>query len=406
MENSISDIKELFNTLLEIDKPWKLSEICLRKEDKIVEAYIEFEPGTKFECPVCSAKSEVHDTRYRIWRHLDIMDYKLNLLIKIPRIKCTEHGVKTIKEIPWGRINSHFTHMLENFILHKAREMSVSAIGREIRENDSTLWRIIKYHVSKMKDEQIDFNNVHKICVDETSSRKGHKYVTIFTDSEAGKIIFVIEGKDSRTFESFYKELSSKDVHHNNIRNISMDMSPSFIVGAETYFPEAKVVFDKFHVKKLLNEAVDCIRREESKETESLRKTKYIWLKSKSKLTNKQREKLQELLENNNLKTSEAYRMKLNFDDLWNIDISKAEEYLREWCKKVLTLCLSSLNAFVKTIENHWQGIINITLTKLSNGISEGLNSIVQLAKSRARGFKNIDNFIDIIYLIGARFEY
>ena len=260
MSENIVDIQELFSTLLEIEKPWKLLDIRLKKSSKIVEAYIDFERGSRFECPVCGKRSEVYDTRYRVWRHLDIMDYKLHLLIKVPRIKCSEHGVKTIDKIPWGRINSHFTHMFEQALLHKAREMSVMAMARELSESDNTLWRIIKYHVSQMKSTQINFNHLHSICVDETSSKKGHKYVTIFTNPSTNKIVFVTEGKDMTTFDDFYNELQSRQIHPNNIQHISMDMSKSFIAGASNYFPKADITFDKFHVKKLLNESVDQVQ--------------------------------------------------------------------------------------------------------------------------------------------------
>ena len=406
MEYKITTIEEFFSMLLGISSPWKLSDIQLEQGKKTVRVYIDFERGTKFECPVCSTKCVVHDSNYRAWRHLDIIDYKLYLMIKIPRIKCSEHGVKTIREISWGRINSHFSHLFENAILHKAREMSVIAIAREVGEDDTTLWRIINHHINEMRENQISFTHLHNICVDETSSKKGHKYVTVFTNSETKKIVFVTEGKDITTFEQFYDELKKNNIHHKNIQNISMDMSKSFIAGAKAYFPKAKITFDKFHVKKLLNEAVDKVRQEENKETEVLKKTKYIWLKSESKLTVNQKEKLSELLEESNLKTAEAYRAKLNFDAVWDIDKSKVEAYLTEWCARVSTLNLKPLNDFVKTLKNHWDGIINITMTKLSNGISEGINSIIQLAKSRARGFRNINNFINIIYLLGAGFLY
>jgi len=406
MSDTIVDIKELFGTLLEIDKPWKLSKIVLKKSTKVVEAYIDFERGSHFECPVCGNKSEVHDTRYRLWRHLDIMDYRLHLLIKIPRIKCSEHGVKTIDKIPWGRMNSHFTHMFENGILHKAREMSVMAIAREVSESDNTLWRIIKYHISQMKLKQINFNGLHSICVDETSSKKGHKYVTIFTNPSTNKIVFVTEGKDLTTFDDFYNELQSREIHPNNIQHISMDMSKSFISGASTYFPKADITFDKFHVKKLLNESVDQVRKAESKDTTLLKRTKYLWLKGESKLSSNQKKRLEELLSNGDLKTAEAYRLKLLFDKVWTIHKSKVEAYLEAWCEKVISKAIEPMIGFVKTLKNHWGGVINIAKTKLSNGVAEGLNSLIQMAKSRARGFKNIDNFIDIIYLIGAGFDY
>lgn len=406
MEHSIKNIEEFFTKILAISEPWKLSDIQLDFKKKAVRVYIDFERGTKFECPVCSKRCSVHDSQYRSWRHLDIIDYRLYLMIKIPRVKCSEHGVKTIREIAWGRINSHFSHFFETSILHKAREMSIVAIAREVGEDDTTLRRIVNYHINEMKEKQISFTSLHKICVDETSSKKGHKYVTVFTNSATSKIVFVAEGKDVTTFERFYQKLQQKKIHHKNIQNISMDMSKSFISGAASYFPDAKLTFDKFHVKKLLNEAVDKVRKEENKETEVLKKTKYLWLKSESKLTVHQKKKLADLLEENNLKTAEAYRAKLNFDALWDIHESKAEAYLCEWCKNVSRLNLQPLNDFIKTLKNHWQGIINIIITKLSNGLSEGINSIIQLAKSRARGFRNIENFINMIYLLGAGFEY
>jgi len=405
-DNGLRNTSNFFSKILEIESPWKLSDIELDQGKKTVKAYIDFERGSKFSCPVCSSESKVYDSQYRLWRHLDVIDYKLFLMIRIPRIHCSEHGVKTIKEIPWGRINSHFTHMFENSILHKASEMSVLAIAREVSEDDKTLWRIINHHIGMMRDEQINFKKLRTICVDETSSKKGHNYVTVFTNYENGKIQFVTEGKDMKTFEQFHNELRRNNVNYKNIQDISIDMSKSFIAGAGKYFPAAMLTFDKFHVEKLLNKAVDDGRKQERTENELLNRTKYIWLKSPSRLSSKQKEKLEELLKDSNSETAEAYRVKLNFKAVWGMNISTAEEYLKRWCENVKLLNLEPLNEFVRTLENHWQGIINITLTKISNGVAEGINSVIQLAKSRARGFTNIDNFINIIYLIGARFEF
>ena len=208
------------------------------------------------------------------------------------------------------------------------------------------------------------------------------------------------------TFERFHKELITNNIDPSQIKNISMDMSQSFISGAKAYFPDAEITFDKFHIKKLLNEAVNKVRIDESNETELLKKTKYIWLKSDSNLTNNQKIELNKLLEETHLKTADAYRMRLNFDSVWNIDESKVEDYLTEWCNQADDLELYPMTSFVKTLKNHWQGVINIALTKISNGISEGINSIIQLVKSRARGFRNIENFIDMIYLVKAGFIY
>ena len=151
---------------------------------------------------------------------------------------------------------------------------------------------------------------------------------------------------------------------------------------------------------------MDQVRKDESRDTTLLKNTKYLWLKGESKLTINQKKKLDELLNNSDLKTAEAYRLKLLFDKVWTIHKSKVETYLEACCEKVISKAIEPMIGFVKILKRHWDGVINIAKTKLSNGIAEGLNSLIQMAKARARGYKNTDNFIDIIYLLGADFDY
>ena len=392
---------EALNKILQVSNPWQIGNIELNELEKKVDVYIDYSKGSQFACPVCKKISKIHDSSYRQWRHLDICDYRCYLHIKIPRTNCPAHGVKVIKEMDFGRINTHFSFKFEQLIMSKVREMSVSAIAKEIGEVDTTIWSVLNYYIPKAIAKQLDLSATKRIGVDETSNKPGHSYTTIFTDSDTKKVIFVTQGKDQETFGAFYQEMFQHMGEPNNIEQISMDMSKSFIAGKEFYFPTAEVVFDRFHIKKGLNEAIDTVRKQEVKSNESLKETKYIWLKNEKNLTEKQKKTLGDFLKDCSTNTAKAYSLKNGFDELWKVQNQAVEPLLEEWCKKADALILAPVNKFVKTLKNHWKGVLNSITTQVTNAFAEGLNSIVQLVKSRARGFRNHDNFKNMIYLLG-----
>jgi len=242
--------------------------------------------------------------------------------------------------------------------------------------------------------------------VDETSNKPGHSYTTIFTDLDTRNVIFVTQGKDKETFGAFYSEMYQHMGEPNNIKQISMDMSKSFISGKEEYFTNAEVVFDRFHIKKGLNEAIDTVRKQEVKTNEVLKETKYIWLKNEEKLTDKQKETLNMFLMDCSTCTAKAYSLKNGFDELWQVQNKAVEPLLEAWCNTAFKLDLQPMNKFIKTLKNHWKGVLNSITTKVTNAFAEGLNSIVQLVKSRARGYRNHDNFKNMIYLIGNNLNF
>jgi transposase len=111
--------------------------------------------------------------------------------------------------------------------------------------------------------QEAEFSAVTDVGVDETSSKRGHNYVSLFVDLEAPRVLFVTEGKDASTLERFKTDLEVHQGDPSHIQEICCDMSPAFIKGVEKHFPEAHLTFDKFHVLKILNEAVDEVRRQE-----------------------------------------------------------------------------------------------------------------------------------------------
>jgi transposase len=243
-------------------------------------------------------------------------------------------------------------------------------------------------------------SGVTEIGIDETSSKKGRKYVTVVTDHKNQEIIYVTEGKDATTIERFAEELPKHGGDAQNIKAVTMDMSQAFISGAANFLPKAEVTFDKFHVVKLLNEAVDHVRKGEVKYNPILRGTKYLWLKNPKNLTNKQAEQMKSL-ENENLDSAKAYQLKLTFQDIYNAceDVAAADLLLQEWLNLADKSGLAPMQGFAATVREHYAGILKYFQSRLTSGICEGLNSIIGEIKRVARGYRNMRNFINMIYL-------
>lgn len=334
-------------------------------------------------------------------RHLDLFDYRCYLNIKTPRLKCKRDGVKVAHVDKWSRKGGHYSLKFDSLILRLCREMSMVAVSRELGEPDNNLWRSFHYQVNKLIIDKFDFAEVKRVCVDETAIKRGHNYVTIFTDYDTGTVLYVTEGRKKEVFSLFYGWLWDKGGHPGNIELFSMDMSKSYQAEQKANFAGSKIVFDRFHIKKGLNKAINTVRKNEVKEVESLKKTKYIWLKNEANLTDKQKHTLDEFLDDSSLNTAKAYLLKNGFDQLWDVQSLAVEPLLESWLNRALSLKLKSINYFVKSVINNMDGIINSITTGITNAVSEGLNSVMQIAKSRARGYRNINNFATMIYFLG-----
>ncbi len=234
--------------ILEVKKPWFIREIDVHKGTKSVNVFIDYEERTTFKCPNCEQQCKVHDSRYRVWRHLNIVDYRCYLNIKVPRIKCDRHKVLVIGEVPWGRLNIHFTHLFEQEVMKLCAEMSVSAIAKQLGEVDTTLWSIFHYQIEQAKKKQLNFSEVRRICVDETASKRGHNYVTIFSDADSGDVLYATEGRTQESFAGLYSELFEHMGDPNYINQFIMDMSKSYKAGWAQYFSHTQIIFDRFHI--------------------------------------------------------------------------------------------------------------------------------------------------------------
>jgi len=301
-------------------------------------------------------------------------------------------------DVPWARRSTGFTLLMDSMILLLAQNMPVNAVAEIIDEHDTRIWRVLSYYIPESRAKE-DHSEVKVVGVDETSCAKFHKYVSLFVGLEDNKVLYACEGKDADVIRSFREDLENHNGASENIEMFCSDMSPAFISGITEQFPKSSLTFDKFHVMKMMNEAIDEVRREEQCHNAELKNTRYVWLKNPSNLSLAEKEKLGSL-KNMNLLTSKAYNFKLSLKDFWTFnDKVLAEDFLKKWYYWASHSQIKPIIDTAKTIKAHWNGIINYAETKISNGVLEGINSVVQSAKSSARGFKTTKNFILIIYL-------
>ncbi len=383
---------------MNIEDPWYIKDINFDPKLKQLDIWIDFKKGSKFPCPNCGELNcSVHDTVEKVWRHLNFFENKTYIHCRVPRTKCGDCGVHQVG-VPWARKQSGFTLLMDAMILLLAQSMPILKVAKMLDEHDTRIWRVIIYYVKKSRSKE-DFSTVSIIGIDETSFKKGHKYVTIVADIEKSKVIHVCEGKDSSTLTRFSEDLINHGGKPTMIQCISCDMSPSFISGISSEFPDAEITFDKFHVMKMMNEAVNEVRKQEQSTKKELKKSKYLWLKNRRNLSEKQNERFLQL-KNQKLKTVRAYNIKLSLQEFWDsLNREEAERYLKKWYFWATHSRLKPITEAAKTVKKHWDGILNYFDSKITNGILEGINSLVQLQKRNARGFKNVQYFINMIYL-------
>jgi transposase len=292
------------------------------------------------------------------------------------------------------------------FFMTLAKAMPVKTLASFVNEHDTRLWRIIHHYVDKGRSEA-DHSSVKCVGFDETSSRRGHDYVSLFVDLEGPRVLFATEGKDSSTVERFKQDLIEHGGCERNIEQMCCDMSPAFIRGARVQFPETELTFDKFHIMKIVNDAVDEVRKQEQKERPELAKSRYIWLKNPANLKQSQTLALENLtVKKLNLKTSRAYHIRLNFQELFKQPSQEAEDFLKKWYFWATHSRLEPIKEAAYTIKRHWNGVLQWFKSQINNGILEGINSLIQAAKARARGYRTKENLIAMIYLIGGKLNF
>ena len=395
---------DLFQMALGLIPPWLVERYRFDAKQQRLDIYLDFSRGGEFTCYGCGrAGCKAYDTVDKTWRHLNFFEHVTYIHARVPRTDCPDCGIGLVS-VPWAREGSGFTLLFEAFIMVLARDMPVKAMARLVKEHDTRLWRILDHYVDQARRGQ-DYSAVTRIGVDETSSKKGHNYISLFVDMDESKVLFATPGKGAETLEDFRKDFEAHGGRPEGIRDASCDMSPAFISGIEKNFENAKITFDKFHVVKILNAAVDEVRRQEQKDRPELKKTRWVWLKNEENQSDKEYE-IYESLKHMNWKTIRATHLKINFQELYSQPKEAAGEFLKKWYFWATHCRIQPMVKAAKTIKRHWDGVLRWFESQLTNGLLEGLNSLIQAAKARARGYRSTRNFITMVYIIAGKLDF
>lgn len=404
------DTRELFAKAIGIIEPWFVEDVIFDIARKKLTIAVNFKRGTVFhyenEDKTVCGDFKAYDTVEKEWRHLNFFEHECSLRARVPRVKDDKGGVHIIYP-SWCGLTNGFTLLFEALVMQLTKAMTVHQASKIVKESDYKIWNIIDKYVESTV-ELNDHSGLTAVGLDETSMSKGHDYVTLFVDLNKKRTIFVTEGKDAKTVEAFKANLESHQGKVENIENVSCDMSPAFISGIKKDFPKAEITFDKFHILKIINEAVDAIRREEAARNPLLKGSRYIFLKNDRNLTEEQRawkEKL--LLPKLNLKSGRALMIRESFQQIYFAETcDDFESMLKKWYFWATHCRLEPMKTAAKTIKNHWDGVVSWKKSQINNGILEGLNSIVQAAKAKARGYNTFKHFKNIIYLITGNLDF
>jgi transposase len=395
---------DLFQLALGLVPPWMVSDAKFDAEKKRLDIEIDFKTGGRFPCPECGkADCPVHDTVKKSWRHLNFFQHEAFLHARVARIDCPEHGVRLVN-VPWARPGSGFTLLFEAFVMTLVKDMPVAAVARLVGEHDTRLWRVIQHYVDTAV-ARMDLCELRRVAIDETAAKRGQDYISLFVDIDARKVVYVTEGNDAKTVARFADHVDDHNSDASRIKEVCIDMSAAYIKGVEHNLTEAEITFDKFHAVKLVNDAVDQVRRAESRERPELKHSRYLWLKNERRLSVEQLTALAELTQMH-LKTARAYRLRLAFQDMYDApSLDWGELIFNRWYGWAIRSRLEPMKKVARTLKQHRDGVLRWFDSKIANGLIEGINSLVQAAKAKARGYRSLRNLIAITYLIAGKID-
>lgn len=386
-------------------KAHRVTQVETTEESMIV--YIDRMGKRLLRCGVCRRRClEVHNVRKeREWRDLAMRQSQLLLRYCPRRVECPRCGIR-VEDFPWADPWARVTRALGNAVAKLGREMSWQGTARQYGLNWKTVAGIVKravrYGLRHRKRPA-----VHVIGIDEVSRRKGQVYVTVVYDLERRVLLWVGEDRTEEAVKKFFTEEMGRR-RCGTLQVVCMDMWAAYAKLVREYAPQVQILFDRFHIVKHLQEAVDKVRSSEMRrlsgqQKATFKKTRWLLLKNPWNLTNDQKERLSTLVRWNT-PIVRAYYLKESFQLFWDYRQPKrAEEHLHKWMNSAMRSRLEPFKKFVRMLRSHLDGILPWTKLRLSNGAVEGMNNKIKSISHRSFGFRSAEYFIAAIYHCCAR---
>lgn len=343
-----------------------------------------------------------YDKRSRTWRHLDLAGMKTMLRYEIRRVDCPRCGVR-VEQVPWAAAASSFTLPFEEHAAYLAQQCSKTTVTKLMRIAWRTVGTIIRRVVDRHEEESADrLDGLRVIGIDELSYRRHHKYVTVVIDHDRGEIVWASEGKNAATLRRFFEELGPERCAE--LEAVTIDLSKAYIKAVTDASPQARIIFDRFHVQRLAHDALDEVRRSEVRNAvgegkAALKKTRWALQKNPWNLVGYEYGRLAELQRTN----SPIYRAYLLKESLLAVfgrrQVNVAKRKLEEWIGWARRSRLPAFVKLAKTIAKHTAGILAYVQTGLNNGRVEGLNGKARTITRRSYGFHSASALIGMLFL-------
>lgn len=393
----------LLNQLLNFGSDWQITDVKVNENTKEIDIFLQYNRLTCYlndSEPDCS----IYDyTQTRRIRHLDLFDFKTFVNFRTPRAKTSKGKVVKIP-VSFADSRVSFSYLFEIKVI-KTLELSKNQThtAKYLKTTFEVIHHIMERAVSRGLNKR-NLDDLTDLSIDEKSVFDGHNYITILSDPIQKRVIDIIEGRKKEDVEELmYSALS--DFQRSKIRYVTMDMWQPFMTCVQELMPQASIVHDNFHIMKYLNKGVDETRKEEVKTNQELKKTKYIFLKKPSNLTDNQQVIFDEI-NSINLKTSQAWAIKENFKQIYNYwNPKECINYFKNWYTNVINAQIKPMIKVADTILNHIEGVINAAVTSMSNAMAENINSKIQIIKAVGRGYKNINGYRNAILFFNGNLE-
>jgi transposase len=387
----------------------------------VLEIEIDFIKGAQLPCPSCGKSCPAHDTVSHTWRHMDFWQHPTFLRARVPRVRCSEHGVRKAG-VPWSRAGSGFTLLFEAMIMALCSHMPVSAVARHVGEQDTRLWRIIHHYVDTAY-AATSWEGMKTVAVDETSAKKGHRYVTVVVDvdspevKEAGhaRLIYMIPGRKAECVAQFAKEMPAHKAGPEQVELAAVDMGKAFISGVEEHLPNAKVCLDRFHVMQLVGKATDEVRRWLQRTGFDLKGSMWALRGNEENLRDDQRMTRARLCKEH-AELGRAFALRDELQAMWDFEDllcpegkvlrtakDQAAEHLKNWRAWAQRSRLEPFVKLARTLKEHAQNILNYYPSHTTSAAIESINSQIQNARRRARGYRSFKNFRAIAYWVAGQ---
>jgi len=362
------------------------------------------------ECSECGSRRVIRrGGRERRFRGLPIGSRRVWIVLKVPRLECKACGVVRQAEVSFAPGQHGYTKRFARYVVELARHMTMWDVAQHL----GVSWNLVK---ELWKEElhrrfrRPSLKELRLLAIDEISIGKGHRYLTVVLDLESGAVVFIGEGKGADALDPFWKRLRRSGAR---IEAVAIDMSQAYINAVRTHLPEATLVFDRFHVVKLMNDKLSSLRRSLQRRAEAeakdvLKGSRWLLLKDPRNLTEDRNEtrRLKAALELN-APLAAAYYLKEDLRQLWSQpDKAAASSFLEGWIERARATGIRQLITMSNTLSLHRQGLLAYYDVPISTGPLEGTNNKIKTLQRTAYGYRDQEFFrLRIFALHDTRYE-